>query len=169
MGIEAGDLIAAIALGVGATMVMDLWNLFLRRAFGVRSLDYCLLGRWVSHLPRGVVRHANIAATERISGECAVGWAAHYTIGIALAVAFVIMASPSWLARPTVAPALLYGIVTVAFPFFVLQPSLGFGVASSRAPSPTRARLKSVMTHAIFGAGLYLCAVGLGWLTRSRV
>ena len=56
MSIEARDILAAIAIGVGATLVMDLWNLFLMRAFGIPSLNYCLLGRWVSHMPRGTIR-----------------------------------------------------------------------------------------------------------------
>jgi hypothetical protein len=62
------------------------------------------------------------------------------------------------------APALLYGIGTVVFPFFVLQPSLGLGIASARSPRPARARLKSLATHAVFGAGLYACALGMRYL-----
>jgi hypothetical protein len=166
MGITAADGLGAIAVGIGATAVMDLWNLFLRRGFGVRSLDYCLLGRWVRHLPEGKVRHASIAAAERKRHECAVGWAAHYAIGISLAVGFVLAASGEWLARPTPAPALLYGIATVVFPFFVLQPSLGLGVAASRTPKPAQARLKSLATHTMFGIGLYLCALGASYVAR---
>ena len=44
MSIEGSTIAAAIALGVGATLVMDLWNLFLKRAFGIPSLNYCMLG-----------------------------------------------------------------------------------------------------------------------------
>lgn len=148
-----------IAIGIGATLVMDLWNLVLRRAFGIPSLNYCLLGRWILHMPTGTFRHANINTSPRKSGECAVGWVAHYTIGATLAVVFVSLVADEWLARPTLVPALLYGIGTVAFPYFVLQPSLGLGIASARAARPAQARLKSLVTHAIFGVGLY--AVGL--------
>jgi hypothetical protein len=73
----------------------------------------------------------------------------------------VTLASADWLARPTVLPAVLYGIVTVAFPFFIMQPSFGLGVASSRAPNPGHARLKSLATHTVFGLGLYVSAVAL--------
>jgi len=90
-----------------------------------------------------------------------VGWTAHYGIGVGFALAFVLLAPGDWLARPTLPPALLYGIGTVVFPFFVMQPSLGLGLASSRTPSPSRARLKSVATHTVFGLGLYVCAVAL--------
>ena len=159
MSIGAGHILGAIAVGVGATMAMDLWNLLLKRAFGVPSLNYCLLGRWVGHMPAGTFRHASIAKSAPKPRECAVGWLAHYTIGIGLALGLVLLTAGEWLARPTVLPALLYGVGTVVFPFFILQPSLGFGVASSRAPSPTRARLKSLATHTVFGLGLYACAL----------
>ena len=147
-------------MGVGATLIMDLWNLFLGRAFGIRSLDYCLLGRWLRHMP-ATFRHASIASAPRKAGECGVGWIAHYSIGISLALAFALAVSDQWIARPTLAPALLYGIATVVFPFFVLQPSLGLGVASANAPRPAVARLKSLVTHTVFGCGLYAWAAVL--------
>jgi hypothetical protein len=164
MGFDAGVIQSAIGIGLGATLLMDLWNLFLLRTFRLPSLNYCLLGRWVRHIPEGTLRHANIAAAPKKSGECTVGWIAHYSIGVMLAVGFVILASTDWLARPRLLPALLYGITTVVFPFFVLQPSLGLGVASSRTPNPTQARLKSLGTHTIFGVGLYLAGLGLSYL-----
>jgi Protein of unknown function (DUF2938) len=155
-----GDyILAAVATGIGATLIMDLWNLFLKRAFGIPSLNYCWLGRWLRHMPEGRFRHANIAAAAPKRLECPAGWVAHYSIGIGLALLFVALASPGWLERPTVLPALLYGIATVVFPFFILQPSLGLGLAGSRTPRPTQARLKSLATHSVFGAGLYLCAL----------
>ena len=149
----------AVLVGIGATLLMDLWNLFLKRAFQLPSLNYCLLGRWVLYLPGGTFRHASIAAAASKPGECAVGWIAHYSIGIMLAVGFILIVSSDWLARPTPLPPLVYGIVTVMFPFFVLQPALGLGIASAQAARPTQARLKSLGTHAIFGLGLYLAAV----------
>jgi hypothetical protein len=161
MIIEATDILSGIAVGIGATLVMDLWNLFLKRAFGIPSLNYCLLGRWLRHMPAGTLRHASIVAAPTKPHECAVGWVAHYTIGVGLALVFVALASGEWLAQPTVLPALLFGLVTVVFPFFILQPSLGLGIASSRTPHPVQARLKSLVTHTVFGIGLYVCAVGM--------
>ena len=143
---------------------MDLWNLFLERTFGIPSLNYCLLGRWLRHLPEGTLRHANIAAAAEQPFECAVGRIAHYTIGVGLALVFVALVSGDWLARPTLLPALLYGIGTVVFPFFIMQPSFGLGMAASRTPRPTQVRLKSLMTHTVFGVGLYLCALGMSHL-----
>jgi hypothetical protein len=53
MSIEGSVLAGAIAIGIGATLLMDLWYLFLKRTFGVPSLNYCLLGRWLRHMPGG--------------------------------------------------------------------------------------------------------------------
>jgi hypothetical protein len=58
-----------------------------------------------------------------------------------------------------VAPALAVGIVTVLGPLFVLQPALGLGVASSNTPAPLFNSLKSLLTHTVFGFGLYLAAL----------
>jgi hypothetical protein len=166
MSIEANAIPGAIAVGIGATLVMDLWNRFLRRAFGIPSLDYCLLGRWICHMPGGTLRHVSIAAAPRKPRECTVGWLAHYSIGVVFGLVFVTLASGDWLARPTVLPALLFGIATVVFPLFILQPSLGLGVAASKSPKPAQARLKSLVTHTVFGLGLYACALGMSYVLR---
>ena len=166
MIIEPSYIIGAISIGLGATLIMDLWNLFLKRAFNIPSLDYCLLGRWLRHIPGGTFRHASIAAAPAKSFECKVGWIAHYSIGVVFALVFVVLASADWLARPTFLLALLYGIATVVFPFFILQPSLGLGVAASRTPKPAQSRLKSLATHTVFGIGLYLSALGVSYALR---
>jgi hypothetical protein len=151
-------ILAAVLIGVGATLLIDLWAVFLRRVFGVRSLDYCLLGRWVLHMPSGKIMHQSIATTAAKRYECAAGWTTHYLIGIGFAILFVILASDVWLERPTLLPALAFGVVTVLVPFFTLQPSFGLGLAASKTAQPTRARLKSLMTHTVFGVGLYISA-----------
>ncbi|HET8721854.1 MAG TPA: DUF2938 domain-containing protein [Nitrospira sp.] len=167
MNMEATDVVAAIAIGVGATLVMDVWNLILKYAFNIASLNYCLLGRWLRHMPEGRFRHVSITAAPEKRFECLVGWLAHYTIGVLLAVTFVALVSREWLVRPTLLSPLLYGIGTVVFPFFLLQPSFGLGIAASRTPNPTQARMKSLATHTIFGAGLYACALAVSHLLKS--
>ncbi len=148
-------------MGLGASLLMDSWNLFLNRAFSMPSLNYCLLGRWFLGMPEGTFIHPAIAAAPPRRFECPVGWLAHYTIGVVLALVFLALVPAGWLARPTILPALLYGVGTVVFPLFVLQPALGLGIASAKAPKPALARLKSLGTHVVFGVGLYLCALGL--------
>ncbi len=168
MRVEANYILGAIAIGIGATLVMDLWNLFLKRTFGIPSLNYCLLGRWLRHMPGGTFRHANITAAPQKPFECTIGWTAHYTIGVVFALVFVALTSGDWLMRPTLVLALLYGIGTVVFPFFIMQPSFGLGVAASRTSKPMQARLKSLVTHTVFGIGLYLSALGVSYVLRAH-
>ena len=154
-------LIHAIVLGIGASLCMDAWNWLLKRALRIPSLNYAMLGRWVLHMLDGTFSHPSIAAAAPKQRELAVGWVAHFTIGTGLALVFLFLSPSGWLARPTLLPALLFGLITVVFPLFVLQPALGLGIASAKTPKPAQARLKSVGTHLVFGAGLYGCALVL--------
>jgi len=157
-------LLSAVAVGLGATLFMDLWAMLLKRAFGTPSANYCLVGRWFRHMPEGTFMHTSIANSSQKRFECAVGWIAHHIIGVVYALVLVALVTGDWLARPTLLPALLFGIGTVLVPFLVMQPSFGLGIAASRAPSPTQARLRSLVAHIAFGVGLYVCAVGLSYL-----
>nr|AIA10833.1 protein of unknown function (DUF2938) [uncultured bacterium] len=143
---------------------MDLWALLLKRTFGIPSANYCLVGRWFSHMPEGTFTHASIASASHKRFECTVGWIVHYVIGALYAVVLVTLVSGNWLAQPTLLPALLFGVGTVLVPFLVMQPSFGLGIAASRTPNPTQARLRSLMAHTAFGVGLYVCAVGVSYL-----
>ena len=160
-------LVAAVVVGIGATLAIDLWNAFLKRAFAVSSLNYCFLGRWLLHMPEGTFWHASIAAAPKKRFECSIGPLAHYAIGVVFAVAFVLLAADGWLLRPTLAPVLLYGIATVAFPFFLMQPALGLGFAAAKTPKPTHARLKSLATHTVFGVGLFVCSWAVSFALRT--
>jgi hypothetical protein len=154
-------LFAAVAVGLGATLFMDIWALFLKHAFSTPSANYCLVGRWFRHMPEGTFMHASIANASQKRFECTVGWIAHYVIGAVYALALVALVSGKWLAQPTLLPALFFGVGTVLAPFLVMHPSFGLGIAASRAPNPIQARLRSLMAHTAFGVGLYVCAVGV--------
>ena len=155
-------LFGGVVIGLGATLTIDLWALLLKRAFAIPSLNYCFLGRWVLHMPDGKFAHTRIADAPGKPHECSVGWTTHYSIGVALAVLFVFLAPPGWIEQPTLLPAVVFGVATVLIPFFTIQPAFGLGVASSKTAHPNKARLKSVMTHTVFGAGLWLWARLLG-------
>src|SRR5215210_7066661 len=96
MGIQAQHIFGGIAIGFGATLVMDIWNSFLKGAFSIPSLNYCLLGRWVGHMPSGSLRHVSIADADEKPFECTLGRIAHYTIGVGLALVFVLLTSGDW-------------------------------------------------------------------------
>jgi hypothetical protein len=149
--------VRTIVIGAGATVTMDLWAALLRR-FGVPSLNFALLGRWIGHLPRGRWIHESIAKAAPVEGERLIGWAAHYSIGVAFAALLLAVFGLQWGRSPTLLPALVIGIFTVVAPLFVLQPALGAGIASSKTAAPVFNTLKSLVTHTVFGLGLFLAA-----------
>lgn len=151
------EITKVVVVGGGATAVMDVWSCLLKRC-GIATLNYAFVGRWAGHLMRGRVAHANIGKAPPIAGEHALGWAIHYAAGIAFAALLVAVYGVTWLHTPTWLPALTVGVVTVAIPLFVMQPAMGAGFAASRTPTPLRNCLRSLITHAVFGFGLYLSA-----------
>lgn len=155
--------IQAALIGLGATALSDGWSWVLRRAWGVPSLDWAWVGRWIGHFTRGSFRHEHIARAAPIPAEQPLGWCAHYLIGAGLGMLFVPITGISWLQDPRPWPALCYGLLTVSLPFFVMQPAFGLGFAASAAPNPGAARLRSLMTHAVFGLSLFVSASLLAW------
>jgi hypothetical protein len=147
-----------LIIGTGATVIMDLWGTLLRRGFRVATLDYGLLGRWIGHFARGRFRHQSIAQAAPIRHERVIGWSAHYSIGVVFAGLLLAAAGPEWAEHPTLGPPLLVSAVTLVAPFFVMQPAMGSGIAASRTPRPNAARLRSIVTHTVYGIGLYASA-----------
>lgn len=157
------DILASILItGAGATAVMDLWGLARRPLLGIPSPDYGLVGRWLAHMAHGRFRHAAIAAARPVRGERLIGWGAHYLIGIAFAAVLIGVWGLAWVRQPAVGPALIVGLGTVAAPFLLMQPGMGAGLAARRAPNPAAVRLQSLITHAVFGLGLYAA----GWMAN---
>jgi hypothetical protein len=103
---------------------MDPWALLLGR-FGIPSLNFASLGRWLGHVPDGKRIQANIAKATPVKGELLIGWCVHHSIGISFAQVLLTCFGLNW------------------------------------AHSPTRLRncIKSVVTHTVYGFGLYLAAL----------
>jgi hypothetical protein len=145
-----------LVVGLGATACVDLWALARRRLFGTPLPNYGFVGRWFAHLARGRFRHDSIAAASPVPHEAPIGWMAHYAIGVAFAGLLVASCGVGWLQRPTLGPALAVGFATVAAPMLILQPGMGAGIAARRTARPNTARLQSLVTHGVFGAGLFV-------------
>lgn len=148
-------LLITSVIGIGATAVMDLWGLARKPLFGIARPNYALVGRWIGHMAHGRFRHDSIAASAPLRGERLLGWTAHYVTGITFAALLTGIWGIAWVRHPTIGPALAVGIGTVAAPFLLMQPGMGAGIAASRAPHPASARLQTLITHAVFGLGLY--------------
>jgi hypothetical protein len=152
-------LISAALIGVGATAFLDVTAILRKKVFGTPMPDYGLVGRWFAWMPRGRFRHDAIAASAPMRGERIIGWAAHYLIGIAFAGLLIAVWGLDWVSNPTPGPALIVGVGTVIMPFVLMQPGMGAGLAGRRTPRPMAARMRSLVTHTMFGLGLYFA----GW------
>ena len=131
----------------------------LRRGFGIPTLDYAMLGRWIGNIPRGRFTHARIAVAEPVPGERPLGWLAHYAIGVAFAVLLLVGWVSTGRGPLSLVPALIVGLGTIVAPWFVMQPAMGAGIAGSRTPNPAATRARNLGTHAVYGIGLYVSAL----------
>lgn len=156
-------LTCTVVIGAGATAGMDLWTVLRARLLGGRMPDYALVGRWIAYMARGRFRHDAIAASPPVPNERVIGWTAHYLIGTAFAGILLAIWGVEWARQPTLGPALTVGLVSVAAPFLIMQPGMGAGIAASRTAKPGAARVQSLLTHTVFGAGLYAAA----WLLAA--
>ncbi|NHQ85448.1 DUF2938 domain-containing protein [Iodobacter sp. HSC-16F04] len=164
MSTESAIILKIILTGLGATLLMDLWALLLKRFLNIQSLDWAMAGRWIGHMRSGHFRHDSIAKASPIKWELQIGWLAHYATGVFFAALLTTIAGPEWLTQPVALTTILFGIATVVFPFFMMQPGMGAGLAASKTPNPKQARLRSLITHTVFGVGLYGAALGLSFL-----
>jgi Protein of unknown function (DUF2938) len=155
MGHLSEFVLRAFFIGLGATVVMDLWALLLKQV-GIPSLNFTFLGRWIGRLPHGQWAHESIAKASPIKGELWMGWLAHYSIGVTLAALLLAVYGLDRARKPTLLPTVIIGIATVASPLFILQPALGAGIASSKTPRPVFNCIKSLITHTVFGFGFVL-------------
>ncbi|QPC87026.1 DUF2938 family protein [Mesorhizobium sp. NBSH29] len=155
------DVWRSIAIGIGATILMDLWAVVLNLAFGLPRPNWGMVGRWVWHLKDGVLTHDDISRAGPYKNEKALGWAFHYLIGILYGVALVLIAGAGWLDSPSFLPAFILSIVTVGAGWFILSPGLGNGIAASRHPTPNVARGLNLVSHTVFAIGLFGTALML--------
>lgn len=157
----AGETVLRILfIGMGATLIMDVSAFIQARVFGVASVDYGLVGRWLGHMLKGRFRHASIVTAPRVRNERLVGWVFHYITGSVFAMVLFFAQGPAWFCNPSLMPALMTGAISVIAPFFIMQPAFGFGITASRTAAPNRARRRSVIAHLTFGGGLFVA----GWL-----
>lgn len=152
-----------LAMGVGATLTLDLWAQLLKRTAGIPATDWALVGRWFAGLPRGRFSLQAHPAVRPLRYELALGWIAHYGIGIAYA--FLYLALLQLVYVPvSLWSAAAFGFATVLAPWLILMPALGKGRFGAATPNPGLTRLLSLGAHLVFGAALYLA-----WRLASAV
>ncbi len=161
------DLLSAVLIGCGATLLADLWAQLLQR-FGIPGLNLAMLGRWVGHFYYGQFFHVSINQARPISHELILGWLMHYLTGILLAALLLLGCGAAWLRQELLFPAIALGLCSVILPYFVMQPAMGLGIAASKTATPLKNCLKSLIYHLVFGLGLYLSASLMQSLFRAE-
>lgn len=158
-------LIRAILIGVGTTLIFDLWVRSAARFLGGPGVNWAMPGRWFAYLLRGQIFHRTIAQSAPIRHELAIGWAFHYAVGILFAVFAMALGGRGWSQNPTLGPALFVGISTVLCGWLILAPGMGFGIAGSAFADANKRRIFQLLSHIVFGLGLYLFAYCLRGVT----
>ncbi|WP_350283813.1 DUF2938 domain-containing protein [Nitrosomonas sp.] len=152
------DLIRATLVGIGGTIILDIYAFLLQRLFDVPATNWQMVGRWLGHMPGGNFIQTNLGQARPVPGERVLGWIFHYVIGIGYGLLLVAIWGSGWLFEPGITEPLILALMLLVLPYFVMMPGMGMGIAGSRAPKPYVACLKSMAGHSIFGIGMYLTA-----------
>ena len=151
-------IVTGVVAGVLGTLVMDSLNNLFARTGMISKIDVGMIGRMAAGWAHGRFRYGHPSEIEQVANEVLYGYVTHYTIGVGLAVPYVLgwmllvggPASPVW--------ALAYGVATTVASWFFVFPSMGFGVFGRGSPEGLRAPLSSLANHLFYGVGL---AVGV--------
>lgn len=154
-----GELVwRALVIGIGATLIFDLWGLLLNRVLGIPLPNWALVGRWFCHVPRGRLVHQSIAEAAPVAGELSWGWFFHYAVGVSFALATLLIGGKAWAQAPTLLLPLMVGWITILFGWLILQPGMGAGIAARRKPNAGQIRLLNILAHTVFGLAMFAIA-----------
>lgn len=146
--------VLGIVTGVFGTLVMDSLNLLFARNGIISKIDMGMLGRMAVGWVHGRFLYHHPGEMKQVANEIFYGYITHYSIGVGLAVPFVLgwdlmvggLPSPAW--------ALVYGVTTTIASWFFVYPSLGLGVFGLRSPEGNKSTLSSLANHLFFGIGM---------------
>jgi uncharacterized membrane protein YeaQ/YmgE (transglycosylase-associated protein family) len=147
-------IITGIVAGVLGTLMMDSLNHLFARTGMLSKIEVGMIGRMSAGWARGRFRYRHPDEMEEVANEMLYGYITHYTIGVGLAVPYVLgwdllvggPVSPLW--------TLAYGVATTVASLFFVYPSMGLGVCGRRSPEGIRAPLSSLANHLFYGVGM---------------
>ncbi|MCJ2181306.1 DUF2938 domain-containing protein [Novosphingobium sp. 1949] len=152
----------ALVVGIGATVVLDLWALALRHALGVAGANWGIVGRWLMGLGSGNVIYRGTDLSAPTRAEKALGWAFHYLVGLGYAALYPLVWGAGFLNAPRVLPVVLVGFVfSTLAGLVVLTPCLGGGVFARKAPDQPRRIALSLVNHTVFAVAQFALARAL--------
>ncbi|MHC4664652.1 MAG: DUF2938 family protein [Planctomycetota bacterium] len=140
--------------GVLGTLAMDSLNHLFARTGILTKIEVGMIGRMSAGWAHGRFRYGHPDEMKQVANEMLYGYVTHYTIGVSLALPYVIgwdllvggPVSPVW--------ALAYGFATTVASLFFVFPSMGLGVLGRRSPEGIRSPLSSLANHLFYGVGM---------------
>jgi hypothetical protein len=147
-------MLKAMAAGVGACIVFDLWQRLFAMFTGIPPSNWAMVGRWLLGVMAGQgVIAPDLAARPARRNEAMAGWALHYVVAVGYAVLYAGLMQLGWLHAGLV-DGLIFGLVSVVVPWFFFMPALGNGMMARLAPNPPLACAVALVMHAVFGLAL---------------
>ena len=150
----------SLVVGIGSTLFLDLWGLFLFKLKGIPATDWGSVGRWLLGLRQGlwVASQQDTRPTSLL--EKVSGWAFHYFVGIAYAVIVAIGWGEPFIQAPTLLPIILVGIVLSSVAGLTLfMPAMGAGFFGRKIPNQGTAILMMMIAHTVFALGQFSFAL----------
>ena len=147
-------LIAILLGGIGGCLAMDIWQRIVYAATGNPPSNWAMVGRWFYYTATEFrLFQRDIEDKPAISYELKLGWVAHYLVGGAYALVYLVISMNGWLDY-TITDGLIFGGLSVVVPWFFFLPAMGKGIMARNTPAPFKICLLALLTHFVFGVGV---------------
>lgn len=148
-----------LMVGIGATVVLDLWALVLRHTLGIAGANWGIVGRWLMGLGSGNLIYRGTDLRPPTPVEKALGWTFHYLVGLGYAALYPLVWGAAFLSAPKVLPVVLVGLVMSTLAgLVVLTPGLGGGLFARKTPDQGRRIALSLVNHSVFAVAQFALA-----------
>ncbi|MBT9386858.1 DUF2938 domain-containing protein [Pseudooceanicola sp. CBS1P-1] len=153
-------IIFILVVGIGSTIVLDLWGVFTAKIGWMPGTHWPSVGRWLLGIPAGHLVLDGTDTRPHTLSEAAVGWIFHYLIGLAYAVSFPLFWGIGFISAPTVFPVFLIGVIVSSLAgLIVLMPGMGGGIFARKLPNAGAMIVYVLVAHVIFAIAQYLLAL----------
>lgn len=162
MATDISTIFLILAMGISATLVMDVWQRALFLTLKIPVPDWSALGRWFLGMPDLGLVQPSLARLPNRPYEKFVGWAAHYFVGIGYAAMYFYLVKIFPISALNL--ALVFAALSLLVPWCLVMPCTGHGFFASNTPKPRLVRIYNVATHLVFSFSLYMA---LSLLTKQ--
>ena len=152
-----------ILAGIGACIILDLWQICLYRLANIPATNWGVIGRWlIIALTTGNLINDRLDDTPMIKHELVAGWTLHYAVSIGYAVIFAMLMYGTPYLDATWLDGVYFGAASVIVPWFMFLPCLGKGILARKTPKPFMVSGLALIGHIIFGVAMALGFALLG-------